>query len=107
MKYDGIRDCFTKVYAREGPTAFFKGAGMRIARISPQFGISLVAYEQLSQLLGAQGLLSPTTVPVHPKDYFEAFPTRAIHNKTNDADPLLGNLGSNSLRPGSRQKENR
>ena len=107
MKYDGIRDCFTKVYEREGPTAFFRGATMRVARISPQFGISLLAYEQLSQLLGVKGLLSPTTVPVHPKDYFLAFPARAINNKTDDADRLLKKLGSNSLRPDGPQQDHR
>ncbi|CAB9522166.1 Mitochondrial aspartate-glutamate transporter AGC1 [Seminavis robusta] len=99
-EYAGIRDCFTKVYNREGPAAFFKGWGMRVARISPQFGISLVAYEQLSQLLGAKGFLPPTTVPVNPKDYWEAFPTRAIKSKSDDTDRLLKNLGANSLRPG-------
>ena len=59
MRYDGIRDCFTKIYEQEGPTAFFRGAGMRVARVAPQFGISLVAYEQLSELLGARGLPTP------------------------------------------------
>lgn len=98
--YDGIRDCFTKIYEREGPTAFFRGASMRVARISPQFGISLVAYEQLSRLLGAQGCLPPTLVPVDPKDYRGAFPKRAaISQKTDDTDRLLTNLGSQSLRP--------
>jgi hypothetical protein len=72
---------------------------MRVSKISPQFGISLVAYEQLSQLLGAKGLLTPTTVPVDPSDYWEAFPTRAIKKKTDDTDGLLKNLGSRSLRP--------
>jgi hypothetical protein len=78
---------------------------MRVAKISPQFGISLVAYEQLSQLLGAKGLLTPTTVPVDPNDYWEAFPTRAIKNKTDDTDGLLKNLGSRSLRPSRSSKE--
>lgn len=106
MKYDGILDCFTKIYQQEGPHAFFRGSAMRILRISPQFGISLVAYEQLSQLLGVQGLLSPTTVPVHPKDYFEAFPARkATANKFDDADRFLKNLGSNSLQPGGPSKD--
>ena len=100
VNYDGIRDCFTKIYEREGPAAFFRGSLMRVARISPQFGISLVAYEQLSQLLGAQGFLPPTSVPVDPKDYWGAFPKRAsINQKTNDTDRLLKNLGSKSLRP--------
>lgn len=98
--YDGIRDCFTKVYQREGPTAFFKGAAARVARISPQFGISLVAYEQLSKLLGAKGFLPPTAVPVTPQDYYEAFPVRALHGKTDDADQLLRKLGTKSLGPG-------
>jgi len=67
LHYEGIHDCFTKIYEKEGLTAFFRGSAMRVLRISSQFGISLVAYEQLSQLLGAQGFerfLPPTGVAV-------------------------------------------
>jgi len=94
------------VYEREGPKAFFRGSAMRVAKISPQFGISLVAYEQLSQLLGATGLLPPTTVPVDPRDYWGAFPARAINIETHDSDRLLRTLGSKSIRPGGPWNDN-
>lgn len=107
LRYGGIMDCYYKVYEREGPTAFFRGAAMRVTKISSLFGISLVAYEQLSQLLGVKGFLSPTSVPMDPKDYWEAFPARAIKTKANDTDSLLTNLGSNSLRPNSSSLQRR
>jgi solute carrier family 25 aspartate/glutamate transporter 12/13 len=89
--YEGIRDCFLKINENEGVLAFFRGSAMRVARISPQFGIALFAYEQISQLLGNKEFSPPTNAPVHPSDYLKAFPTRAINNKTED--DLLKNLG--------------
>lgn len=91
--YKGIRDCFVKVYEKEGAAAFFRGSAMRVARISPQFGISLFAYEQISQLIGSTGFSPPTNAPVNPGDYLKAYPTRAINSKTEDTDRLLKNLG--------------
>lgn len=107
LRYDGIMDCYYKVYEREGPTAFFRGAAMRVTKVSSLFGISLLAYEQLSQLLGVKGFLSPTSVPMDPHDYWQAFPARAIKTKANDTDSLLTNLGSNSLRPNSSSLQRR
>lgn len=40
--YSGIADCFRKVYAKEGPSAFFKGCAMRMCRSGPQFGVTLL-----------------------------------------------------------------
>ena len=45
--YTGIFDAFTKIYRQEGPKAFFKGGIARILRSSPQFGVTLSAYELL------------------------------------------------------------
>jgi solute carrier family 25 aspartate/glutamate transporter 12/13 len=49
--YAGIRDCFWKVLKAEGPFAFGKGAAARVFRSSPQFGVTLLAYELLHKWL--------------------------------------------------------
>lgn len=54
MAYSGIRDCGIKILEKEGFSAFFKGSAMRVCRSSPQFGITLLAYEKLSTLLGME-----------------------------------------------------
>lgn len=45
--YNGIVDAATKIMKEEGPRAFFKGGVARIMRSSPQFGVTLAAYEML------------------------------------------------------------
>eukprot|EP01121_Diplochlamys_sp_Union-15-3_P006136 TRINITY_DN16648_c0_g1_i1.p1 TRINITY_DN16648_c0_g1~~TRINITY_DN16648_c0_g1_i1.p1 ORF type:complete len:138 (-),score=25.21 TRINITY_DN16648_c0_g1_i1:55-468(-) len=45
--YNGIVDCFWKILKSEGPLAFFKGVVPRIFRSSPQFGVTLLAYEMI------------------------------------------------------------
>ncbi|XP_030806035.1 mitochondrial glutamate carrier 1 [Camarhynchus parvulus] len=42
--YSGILDCTKKIWQREGPTAFFKGAYCRALVIAPLFGIAQVVY---------------------------------------------------------------
>ncbi|NXO86257.1 GHC1 protein, partial [Sitta europaea] len=42
--YSGILDCAKKIWQREGPTAFFKGAYCRALVIAPLFGIAQVVY---------------------------------------------------------------
>ncbi len=49
--YSGILDATTKIYAQEGFTAFFKGGAARVLRSSPQFGVTLLAYELIQRLL--------------------------------------------------------
>lgn len=63
-KYTGIVDCFGKILADEGATAFFKGVVPRVFRSSPQFGVTLLSYELLQQL-------------VHPEDTIINVPTNA------------------------------
>ena len=50
----------------EGFSAFFKGSLARVLRSSPQFGITLLAYEKLHQVMPS-GLPKrpPTNAPVH------------------------------------------
>lgn len=72
--YLGIRDCFLKVYAQEGPTAFFKGAIARVVRSSPQFGVTLLAYELLQRFVMPAGeARPPTNAPVSSLDLDIAF----------------------------------
>ncbi|XP_066489421.1 mitochondrial glutamate carrier 2 isoform X1 [Tiliqua scincoides] len=42
--YSGLIDCARKVWIREGPTAFMKGAGCRALVIAPLFGIAQGVY---------------------------------------------------------------
>ena len=51
VAYDGIVDCFKKVLRDEGPRAFMKGALARVCRSSPQFGVTLLAYELLQKYI--------------------------------------------------------
>ena len=70
MTYDGIADCAAKIYAAEGPQAFFKGALMRVMRSSPQFGVTLLAYEGLRQFLTPTlEPRPPTNAPISQADY--------------------------------------
>jgi len=72
--YSGIFDCARKVYKSEGPKAFFKGVVPRIMRSSPQFGVTLLAYEFLQRFISppsAQPKPSPNLaagVPVQDQD---------------------------------------
>uniref|UniRef100_A0A3P9AK02 EF-hand domain-containing protein n=1 Tax=Esox lucius TaxID=8010 RepID=A0A3P9AK02_ESOLU len=47
--YTGVIDCFRKIVAEEGFRALWKGAGARVCRSSPQFGVTLVTYELLQR----------------------------------------------------------
>jgi len=47
VQYNSVPDCFKKVVKHEGPSALFKGMVPRVCRSAPQFGITLLVYEQL------------------------------------------------------------
>ncbi|GAA5988371.1 hypothetical protein JCM11641_005452 [Rhodosporidiobolus odoratus] len=47
--YKGVGDAFRKILTEEGPRALFKGGPARVLRSSPQFGVTLVAYENLKK----------------------------------------------------------
>uniref|UniRef100_A0AAY5KK12 EF-hand domain-containing protein n=1 Tax=Esox lucius TaxID=8010 RepID=A0AAY5KK12_ESOLU len=49
--YSGVTDCFRKIMREEGFRALWKGAGARMCRSSPQFGVTLVTYELLQRWL--------------------------------------------------------
>ncbi|XP_037253947.1 electrogenic aspartate/glutamate antiporter SLC25A12, mitochondrial isoform X2 [Falco biarmicus] len=63
--YSGVIDCFRKILREEGPSAFWKGAGARVFRSSPQFGVTLVTYELLQRWLYVDfgGLKTPGSEP--------------------------------------------
>jgi solute carrier family 25 (adenine nucleotide translocator) protein 4/5/6/31 len=50
-QYSGTLDCFSKIAAKEGPTAFFKGAGANALR-TVGAALVLVLYDQLRLILG-------------------------------------------------------
>jgi len=96
MVYTGIRDCAIKIYRHEGFTAFFKGSAMRVFRSSPQFGITLLAYEKLGNLFGLTHENPPTNAPIDPIDYRSAFPThplRKLDAKAHDIHGFLHHFG--------------
>ncbi|KAI0240130.1 mitochondrial aspartate-glutamate transporter agc1 [Massospora cicadina] len=48
-RYLGLYDAAARIYREEGVRAFFKGGTARIFRSSPQFGVTLAAYELLQR----------------------------------------------------------
>ncbi|KAL9651209.1 hypothetical protein ABK040_008280 [Willaertia magna] len=75
--YNGIFDCGKKILKEEGIPAFFKGTLPRILRSSPQFGVTLLAYEALHKYISpehskteekAQIKSLPASVPVDEQD---------------------------------------
>jgi hypothetical protein len=50
-----------------GIKAFFKGGGWRVARSSPQFGITLLTFEKFKEYFGIDAA-PPTNVPVSSSD---------------------------------------
>lgn len=95
--YLGIRDCAKSIYLNEGIGGFFLGAGARVLRIAPQFGITLLTYEYLTEAVGSQRRSvtpsPPTNAFIEPYDYRTAFPTRSIHHKTEEISNFMQAFG--------------
>ncbi|CAM9600294.1 unnamed protein product [Discosporangium mesarthrocarpum] len=96
VTYRGIGDCAYSILKTEGPGAFFKGAGMRVFRSSPQFAVTLWAYEVLHNLLSDPTLQPrpPTNAPVAPGDYIDAFRRAHVSGRLDDIEQLMGNLAN-------------
>ncbi|XP_021964914.1 calcium-binding mitochondrial carrier protein Aralar1 [Folsomia candida] len=47
--YTGVIDAVRKIWREEGGKAFWSGAGARVIRFAPQFGVTLGAYEVLQR----------------------------------------------------------
>ncbi|XP_064018931.1 electrogenic aspartate/glutamate antiporter SLC25A12, mitochondrial isoform X3 [Pogoniulus pusillus] len=73
--YSGVIDCFRKILREEGASAFWKGAGARVFRSSPQFGVTLVTYELLQRWLYVDfGGLKPSGSEPTPKTRISDLP---------------------------------
>lgn len=59
VTYNGLVDCARKIMKSEGPKAFFKGGPARIIRSSPQFGVTLAAFEVLNGWLPLPASIDP------------------------------------------------
>ncbi|XP_056145957.1 electrogenic aspartate/glutamate antiporter SLC25A12, mitochondrial-like [Lampris incognitus] len=74
--YTGVTDCFRKILKEEGFRALWKGAGARVCRSSPQFGVTLVTYELLQRWLYIDfGGHRPTGSLPTPKSRIEDLPS--------------------------------
>ncbi|KAM7407454.1 hypothetical protein PAMA_003263 [Pampus argenteus] len=74
--YSGVIDCFKKILKEEGFRAFWKGAGARVFRSSPQFGVTLVTYELLQRWFYFDfGGHRPTGSEPTPKPRIEDLPS--------------------------------
>uniref|UniRef100_A0A3B3D2M3 Solute carrier family 25 member 12 n=1 Tax=Oryzias melastigma TaxID=30732 RepID=A0A3B3D2M3_ORYME len=74
--YSGVIDCFRKILQEEGFRAFWKGAGARVFRSSPQFGVTLVTYELLQRWFYVDfGGHRPAGSEPTPKPVMEDFPS--------------------------------
>jgi hypothetical protein len=71
-QYAGLVDCFQKILKEEGVGAFFKGGMARVFRSSPQFAITLVAYETLQGFIHEDGHQEesegPTLTPLEERE---------------------------------------
>lgn len=50
MYYDGVRDCFTKIFRAEGLLGFYKGVSAAIFRCGPHTVISLMLWQALKDI---------------------------------------------------------
>lgn len=74
--YNGVIDCFWKILKEEGFRAFWKGAGARVFRSSPQFAVTLVTYELLQRWLYVDfGGHRPAGSEPTPKPTIEELPS--------------------------------
>jgi solute carrier family 25 aspartate/glutamate transporter 12/13 len=69
--YRNIPHCAELIYKTEGFKAFWKGAGMRVFRSSPQFGVTLYSYELLQSFFmpNIRKPAPPTNAPINTIDY--------------------------------------
>ncbi|GAA95278.1 uncharacterized protein L969DRAFT_84990 [Mixia osmundae IAM 14324] len=66
--YKGLMDAGTKIFQEEGARALFKGGPARVLRSSPQFGVTLVAYEYLQAALPYPGSKKPSSLLASSED---------------------------------------
>ncbi|XP_078084516.1 calcium-binding mitochondrial carrier protein Aralar1 isoform X1 [Mustelus asterias] len=79
--YSGVIDCFRKILREEGHRALWKGAGARVCRSSPQFGVTLVSYELLQRWLNIDfGGIKPVGSEPTPKSRIADLPPVSPHH---------------------------
>ena len=54
IKYDGVLDCFRKMYKNEGIRAFYKGLTPLVIKIFPSSGVFFLAYESTIRVLNEE-----------------------------------------------------
>jgi solute carrier family 25 (mitochondrial aspartate/glutamate transporter), member 12/13 len=81
--YDGIFDAWSKISREEGPRALFKGALMRVIRSSPQFGITLMAYEYLHEIINPDSPARPPTNAPIPWDEYDTVQYNYLNHPSN------------------------
>ena len=52
VHYEGVIDCFKKIYKYEGVSAFYKGLTPLVMKVFPGSGVFFMAYETTLRLLG-------------------------------------------------------
>ncbi len=87
--YNGIMDAAVKIMKEEGPRAFYKGGIARIMRSSPQFGVTLAAYELLHSLIPVdfgdhEKKKTVTHAPLLPDEVGKRNVMRLIHDLSPD-----------------------
>ncbi|KAJ6660737.1 hypothetical protein lerEdw1_017363 [Lerista edwardsae] len=114
--YSGVIDCFGKILREEGPVAFWKGAGARVFRSSPQFGVTLLTYELLQRWFYVDfGGIKPSGSEPPPKSRISDLPPvnpdhiggyrlatatfAGIENKFGLSLPKFRSAGGPSLQP--------
>ncbi|KAJ3205335.1 mitochondrial aspartate-glutamate transporter agc1, partial [Dinochytrium kinnereticum] len=70
--YTGIMDAAVKINREEGIRAFFKGGVARVFRSSPQFGVTLAAYELLHSMIPVHFDTPVAVVPAPRRDAEDA-----------------------------------
>lgn len=108
--YRDMRECAFTIYKQEGVGGFFLGSGARVFRIAPQFGLTLLSYEWLTEATGShqRRVLTPappTNAFVEPYDYRTAFPVRSIHTKTTEISNFMQAFGHGQGKPESREQD--
>eukprot|EP00977_Amphora_coffeiformis_P012790 scaffold3234_cov166-Amphora_coffeaeformis.AAC.5 len=107
--YRDMLDCAKMMYKQEGLTGFFVGSGARVFRIAPQFGLTLLSYEWLTESTGSHRRVltpaPPTNVFVEPYDYRTAFPVRSIHTKTTEISNFMQTFSQGQGKPRQESRE--
>jgi solute carrier family 25 (mitochondrial aspartate/glutamate transporter), member 12/13 len=88
--YRGIADAFRKILSEEGPRAFFKGGPARVARSSPQFGVTLLSYELLQRAIGVDFAAVQESRDASASGHQTAHPYLTALKKLNDAGYRFG-----------------